>query len=109
MSYHSLSRWIGAATVLIGLLVAGMLHAYAADANQQPSTSSNLGQLVLTKSVQTGSQPVKSGDIVTYTIGLGHEGGVGPVETVISDVLPIGVRLAGPVKLREVTPNVGPL
>ncbi len=112
MPSYPVSRWIGAAVVLIGLLLASVVHAYAADpstTNQQPTINGNSGQLVLTNSVQPANQPVNAGAIVTYTITLAHDGGVGPVETVISDVLPIGIRLAGPVTLHEVTPNVGPL
>ncbi|MFN8494820.1 MAG: carboxypeptidase regulatory-like domain-containing protein [Caldilineaceae bacterium] len=109
MSYHALSRWLGATFVLLALLLASFIHVHAAGVtNQQPDVG-NAGQLVLTKTVQTSGQPVKPGALVTYTLDLSHEGGVLPIETVISDVLPIGVRLAGPVNIREVTPNVGPL
>jgi plastocyanin len=67
------------------------------------------GQLLLTKSVETGDEVVGFGETVTYTLRLQHEGGLTPMNADVRDVLTAPLHLAGPVTVQEITPNAHPL
>ncbi len=122
--YLRWSRVIGALTIAAALLLAatmhtwaapraapGQAHTYAATAQnpQTPDIHGQPGKLELEKTVKSASDPATAGDIVTYTIRLKHVGGTGPAITSLSDALPAGVQLVGPLRIVADTPQVSPL
>jgi len=84
-------------------------HGETEDMIQRPQAPGNPGQLVIRKSVQATDQPIRVGSLISYTLELTHEGGTAPATTVLSDVLPVDVRLAGPIQVLEAVPQAGPL
>lgn len=60
------------------------------------SSESQPGKLVLDQSVEIPSQPVRMGDVISYTISLSHEGGTGPLQVDLVDVLDPSLRLLAP-------------
>ena len=67
------------------------------------------GLLALSKTVLAGPQPLRPGDRVTYTVRIEHQGGDVMATTVVTDLLPAGMTLAGrPQVIAEVATG-GPL
>lgn len=79
------------------------------DYPQRPAPQGEPGELHLEKRVQTNTDVVRPGDIVSFTIGLAHVGGTAPAAAMISDTLPAGLILDSQVHVREEAPQVEPL
>ncbi len=89
-----------AATALALLLVALNITDVQANANAQTQPN-----LTLTKTVEAPADPVRAGDIVTYTIELAYSGGERPLTTFFTDTLPVGVRPSARPRIASSPPN----
>lgn len=91
------------ALVLLAALVALLHSPHNAHAQGGPALS-------ITKSAETTASPLQPGDVFTYRIVLSYTGGTQPVQTLITDTLPAGVRPAAPPSVTEAqTETVRPL
>ncbi len=75
----------------------------------KPQPQGQPGELVLTKSVISETNPVGYADTVTYNINLKHMGGTEPITAEIRDLLVYPQHLLGPVNVTEVMTGVTPL
>lgn len=74
---------------------------------RRPQPQGAPGTLTIEK--QASASAIKAGERMTYTVRIAHVGGDAPAQTVMTDILPAGLTLAGPVRVREENPQVSPL
>lgn len=67
------------------------------------------GKIGIDKTVETNGEPIGVGDSVTYTVYLNHNGGTAAASTVMTDMLPAEVTLAGRIQVVETNPSATPL
>jgi plastocyanin len=65
-------------------------------------SASQPGQLILEQSVETGAEPVRSGDLISYSVTLKQEGGAAPLQVEIYDALAAGTYLTPGVYVEEI-------
>jgi hypothetical protein len=71
-----------------------------------PEPADSLQNLNLTTNVIAGSDTIRNGDVVTYTVNLSRGRGDGSLRVDIDNVLPSPLRLAGRVTVNEIQPEV---
>lgn len=67
------------------------------------------GKIGIDKTVETADTTVRVGDVATYTVYLTHNDGTAPASTVMTDILPAEVALAGRIQVVESNPSATPL